>query len=116
MFFLAILTPPVLDQALGATELLFEGNDVRESAKKVLVVFTDTSSGLDENVLRSAASKLESKDVEVIGVAIESDAFELGYITPHTGNVIDVTVDENPDKLSSEILTLILTGLSVTWR
>lgn len=89
---------------------------MRESAKKVLVVFTDTSSGLDENVLRSAASKLESKDVEVIGVAIASDAFELGYITPHTGNVIDATVDENPDKLSSEILTLILTGLSVTSR
>lgn len=89
---------------------------MRESAKKVLVVFTDTSSGLDENALRSAASKLESKDIEVIGVAIGSDAFELGYITPHSGNVIDVTVDENPDKLSSEILTLILTGLPVTSR
>lgn len=40
-FVAAILTRLVLDQALGATELLLAGNDVRESAKKFLVVFTD---------------------------------------------------------------------------
>ena len=41
VFIVAILTPPVRDQSLGATELLLAGSDVRESAKKCLVVFTD---------------------------------------------------------------------------
>ena len=105
-------TTPVLDQALEAAKILFEGDGVRENAKKVLVVLTDKSSGLDESQLRSAASELEGKEVEVIAVSIgdESDANELAYITPHTGNIIDAPVDENPDKLSSEILNLILTG------
>ena len=85
---------------------------MRENAKKVLVVFTDKSSGLDESVLRSAAADLENKEVEIIAVSIgdESDGSELAYITPHTGNIIDVPTDENPDKLSTEILNLIITG------
>ena len=105
-------TSPVLDQALEATKILFEGDGVRENAKKVLVVLTDKSSSMDESRLRSVASELEGKEVEVIAVSIgdESDANELAHITPHTGNIIDARIDENPDKLSSEILNLILTG------
>ena len=103
-------TSPVLDQALEATRALFEGDGVRQNAKKVLVVFTDKSSGLDESVLRSAASKLENKEVEVIAISMgeESDANELVYITPCTVNIMDVAVDENPDKLSTDILNLII--------
>ena len=105
-------TSPVLDQALKATSVLFEGDGVRENAKKVLLVLTDKSSGLDENVLRSAAAELENNEVEIIAVSIgnESNSRELAYVTPHTGNIIDAPTDENPDKLSSEILNLIITG------
>ena len=112
MWFPGSPTSPVLDQALKATRVLFEGEGVRKNAKKVLVVLTDKSSGLEEKVLRAAASELEGKEVEVIAVAIgdESDASELVYVTPHTGNIIDAPIDENPDKLSSDILNLILTG------
>lgn len=85
---------------------------MRENAKKVLLVFTDKSSGLDEKSLRSAAAELENKEVEIIAVSIgdESNSRELAYVTPHTGNIIDAPTDENPDKLSSEILHLIITG------
>lgn len=85
---------------------------MRENAKKVLLVLTDKSSGLDEKVLRSAAAELENKEVEIIAVSIgdESNTRELAYVTPHTGNIIDAPTDENPDKLSSEILNLIITG------
>ena len=85
---------------------------MRENAKKVLLVFTDKSSGLDENELRSAAVELENKEVEIITVSIgdESNSSELAYITTHTGNIIDTPTDENPDKLSTEILHLIITG------
>ena len=112
MYFAGSPTSPVLDQALKATRVLFEGDGVRENAKKVLLVLTDKSSGLEENVLRSEASELEGKEVEVIAVSIgdESEVNEVAYITPHTGNIIDAPIDENPDKLSSEILNLILTG------
>lgn len=114
VYFAGNPTSPVLDQALQATRVLFEGDSVRENAKKVLLVLTDKSSGLDENVLRSEASELEGKEVEVIAVSIgdESDVNEVAYVTPHTGNIIDAPIDENPDKLSSEILNLILTGES----
>lgn len=101
-----------LDQALRATRILFDGEGARKNAKKVLVVFTDKSSALNENTLRTAATDLENKEVEIIAVSIggESDSKELAYITPHTGNIIDSPTDENPDKLSSEILKLIITG------
>jgi len=114
VYFAGSPTSPVLDQALKATRVLFEGDGVRENAKKVLLVLTDKSSGLDEKVLRSEASELEGKEVEVIAVSIgdESDVNEVAYVTPHTGNIIDAPIDENPDKLSSEILNLILTGES----
>ena len=103
----------MLDQALKATSALFEGDGVRENAKKVLLVFTDKSSGLDERTLRSAAAELENEEVEIIAVSSgdESNSRELAYVTPHTGNIIDAPTDENPDKLSSEILNLIITGL-----
>ena len=102
----------MLDQALKAASVLFEGDGVRENAKKVLLVFTDKSSGLDENKLRSAAVELENKEAEIITVSIgdESNSSELAYVTPHTGNIIDAPTDENPDKLSIEILNLIITG------
>lgn len=110
--FIGSPTSPVLDQALKATSVLFEGDGVRENAKKVLLVFTDKNSGLDENKLRSAAVELENKEVEIITVSIgdESNSSELAYVTPHTGNIIDAPTDENPDKLSTEILNLIITG------
>ena len=86
---------------------------MRVNAKKVLLVFTDKSSGLDEKTLRSAAAELENEEVEIIAVSIgdESSSRELAFVTPHTGNIIDAPTDENPDKLSSEILNLIITGL-----
>ena len=91
---------------------MFDGAGARKNAKKVLVVFTDMSSGADENALRSAATVLENEEVEVIAVSIgvETDPQELAYITPHTGNIIDSPTDENPDKLSTDILRLIFTG------
>lgn len=111
-FFTASRTSPVLDQALESAKSLFEGDDVRESAKKVLLILTDRSSGLEESALRTGASNLESNDIEIIAVSIgiESDVTELAYVTPHTGNIIDAPTDKDPDKLSSEIVKLIRTG------
>ena len=76
------------------------------------MVLTDTSSGLEESVLRAAASELEEQEVEIIAVSIgnESDVSELVYVTPHKSNIIDASIDEDPNSLSSEILRLILTG------
>lgn len=111
-FFTASQTSPVLDRALESAKSLFEGDDVRETAKKVLLILTDRSSGLEESALRTGASNLENNDIEVIAVSIgeESDVTELAYVTPHTGNIIDAPVDKDPDRLSSEIVKLIRTG------
>ena len=112
-FFTASRTSPVLDQALESAKSLFEGDDVRgETAKKVLLILTDRSSGVEESALRTGASDLESNDIEIIAVSIgeESDVTELAYVTPHTGNIIDAPTDKDPDKLSSEIVKLIRTG------
>lgn len=104
--------PLALVKALNDTKKMFDGVGARKDAKKVLVVFTDKSSGAEESALRSSATVLENEEVEIIAVSIgvEADAKELAYITPHTGNIIDSPTDENPDKLSAEILRLILTG------
>ena len=85
---------------------------MRKSAKKVLVILTDRSSGIEESVLRTGASQLENKDVEIIAVSIgdDSDITELAYVTPHTDNIIDVPIDEDPNQLSAEIVKLIRTG------
>ena len=97
-------------------ESLFDGEGVRPSAQKVLVIFTDKKSGLDENNLRNAADDLKEKAVEVIAVLIgdDSDVNEMTFITPRKDNIIEVPLNENPGELAKDVMVRVFSGMFLT--
>ena len=94
-----------LDKALEtAAEMFAEAGD-RQDADRVLVIMTDESSGLGEDVVAAATKPLERMMVKIIPVAVGDDvkAEEFKIVTTDF-NIITAKEDEDPFVLSHKIM------------
>ena len=101
---------PDLVKALEKAKQVFELQEVRPNAKKVLVVILDNASTSNKKELKKAVHVLVNKSVLIIGVGVGSavDPEQLEIITEEIRNVIRVGTDKNPDELAKEIMAIIL--------
>lgn len=110
---LTALTPLVgqsaLDKALEtATKMFAEAGD-RSDTDRALVIMTDKSSLLSEDIAIDATKPLEQMAVKIIPVAVgdEVNPTEFKIITVKE-NVIAAAKDENPDDLGEEIMERVI--------
>ena len=101
---------PDLVKALEKAKQVFELQEVRPNAKKVLVVILDNASTSNKKELKKAVHVLVNKSVLIIGVGVGSavDREQLEIITEEIRNVIRVGTDKKPDELAKEIMAIIL--------
>ena len=97
------------DKALeAATEMFTEAGD-RQDADRVLVVMTDKSSGLDEDIVVGATKPLEQMAVKIIPVAVGNEVKPKEFEKVTTkGNIITTKKDEDPEDLSEEIMEIVI--------
>ena len=94
-----------LEKALEAATKMFSETGDRRDADTVLVIMTDKSSLLDEDVVVGAAKPLEQMAVKIILVAVgdEVNPSEFKIVTAK-GNIIATDKDKDPDELGEEIM------------
>ena len=98
-----------LDKALEAAAFMFAQAGDREDAKRVLVIMTDESSGLDEDVVVGASKPLEQMAVKIIPVVVGNDVKpkEFEKVTLKD-NIITTRKDEDPENLSEKIMERVI--------
>lgn len=94
-----------LDKVLKAAAEMFSQAGDRLDADRVLVIMTDKSSLLDEDVLFGATKSLVKMAVKIIPVAVgtEVSPTEFNIVTAKS-NIITTNKDEDPDELGEEIM------------
>lgn len=97
-----------LDKALEAAAFMFAQAGDREDAKRVLVIMTDESSGLDQDVV-GATKPLEQMAVKIIpvvvGDGVKPKEFEK---VSSKDNIITTRKDEDPENLSEKIMERVI--------
>lgn len=97
-----------LDKALEAAAVMFAEAGDREDADRVLVIMTDESSGLDEDVV-GATKPLEQMAVKIIPVVVGDDVTPKEFVTVTSkGNIITTKKDKDPEQLSVEIMERVI--------
>lgn len=100
--------PTVLKNALQETQTIFQEIPSRPNAKKVLVVFTDSNSPSDGNLVQ-AVEPLEKDRILVISVGVgDVNRTELLTISPNPLDVLSVQPRADPRALSERIMNRIL--------
>lgn len=98
-----------LDKALEAAAVMFAEAGDREDADRVLVIMTDESSGLDEDVVVGATKPLEQMAVKIIPVVGGDDVTPKEFVTVTSkGNIITTKKDKDPEQLSVEIMERVI--------
>ena len=98
-----------LDKALEAAAVMFAEAGDREDADRVLVIMTDESSGLDEDVVVGATKPLEQMAVKIIPVVVGDDVTAKEFVTVTSkGNIITTKKDKDPEQLSVEIMERVI--------
>lgn len=98
-----------LDKALEAAAVMFAEAGDREDADRVLVIMTDESSGLDEDVVVGATKPLEQMAVKIIPVVVGDDVTPKEFVTVTSkGNIITTKKDKDPEQLSVEIMERVI--------
>ena len=98
-----------LDKALEAAAVMFAEAGDREDADRVLVIMTDESSGLDEDVVVGATKPLEQMAVKIIPVVVGDDVTPKEFVTiTSKGNIITTKKDKDPEQLSVEIMERVI--------
>ena len=98
-----------LDRALEAAAVMFAQAGDREDADRVLVIMTDESSGLDEDVVVVATKPLEQMAVKIIPVVVGDDVTPKEFVkVTSKDNVITTKKDEDPEQLSVEIMERVI--------
>ena len=103
---------PDLKKALEEAKKMFSAGSGRPKAVKVLVVLTDEKSSTTRDEIGTSAKPLEDDGIEVIPVAVGSEANpkQLEKMTPHLQNLLLVDKDEEPDEIGEKISKKILQG------
>lgn len=100
--------PTVLKNALQETQTIFQEIPSRPNAKKVLVVFTDSNSPSDGNLVQ-AVRPLENNKILVVSVGVgDVNRTELLTISPNPLDVLSVQPTAGPGTLSKRIMDRIL--------
>lgn len=101
---------PDLAKAMEDVKKVYELQQVRPNAKRVLVVILDNKSVNTVNQLNKIVPVLVDKGVLVISVAVgrSVDKKESEIITEENRNIIVVGVNEKPNELVKKIMTIIL--------
>lgn len=109
----AISGDSALDKALEKALESFKGSVSRPNARKILVVITDNESGLEENEIVTKAKLLGQGNIRVIAVAVGdlADQQELEAVASDKRDVLSVSNSAQPNKLSKDIMVLVLTGM-----
>ena len=110
---LTTILPPVggtaLDKALESAAVMFAQAGDREDADRVLVIMTDESSGLDDDVVVGAAKALEQMAVKIIPVVVGDDVTPKEFvIVTFKDNIITSEKNEDPEQLSVEIMERVI--------
>ena len=81
----------------------------RQDVDRVLVVLTDRSSGLDEDLVSGTVMLLEQMVVKIIPVAVGDEVSSVEFvIVTNKGNIIESEKDKDPDELSEEIMERVI--------
>lgn len=106
-----------LAKALESAKRVYELQQVRPHAKKVLVVIMDNKSTNSITELNKIVPVLVDKGVLVIGVGVGGsvESKELEIITEENRNIIKVGISKNPDELAKEIMAIILRSESISF-
>ena len=104
---------PDLVKALEDAKRVYESQDVRPNARRVLVVIMDNASVSDENELKNAVNALVNNSVFIIGVGVGSgiNRRDLNLITREVRHILIVGVNKSPDELAEEIMEIIDLGI-----
>ena len=105
--FMPLSIPPSSPHvALEEASKAFQGRGARPNATKVLVVMTDMKGDSIEKEIESAAKPLTQMKVKVIAVAIGGavDPDEMVNVTGDNNNVVQASVDEDPESLSKKLM------------
>ncbi|KAK3733125.1 hypothetical protein QZH41_003235 [Actinostola sp. cb2023] len=96
---------PSLAVALEASKRIFQEDNKRPNARKVLIIISDKSSVNTPQEIELAATPLENAKIRVVSVALgnEGSSQELEKTTPEKGNVIKARDDVDPKKLMEDI-------------
>ena len=98
-----------LDKALEKAADMFADAGDRQDADRVLVVLTDKSSGLDEDLVSGTVMRLEQMVVKIIPVAVGDEVSPVEFvIVTNKGNIIESEKDKDPDELSEEIMERVI--------
>ncbi|XP_068755942.1 coadhesin-like [Montipora capricornis] len=98
--------PPDFVEVLESAKNVFDGEGVRPTALKVVVVITDDRSAWSAEEIRSAAKPLEEKAIHVIAVGVgkSPDAAQLETMTQRKGDVLKAPKDVDPAELGERIM------------
>ena len=103
-----------LDEALRAAAVMFAQAGDREDADRVLVIMTDESSGLDEDVVVGSTKPLEQMAVKIIPVVVGNDVQPKEFVQVTSKvNIITTKKDEDPENLGEEIMERVISGFSL---
>ena len=81
----------------------------RQDVDRVLVVLTDRSSGLDEDLVSGTVMLLEQMVVKIIPVAVGDEVSSVEFVTvTNKGNIIESEKDKDPDELSEKIMERVI--------
>ena len=98
-----------LDEALETAADMFADAGDRQDADRVLVILTDKSSGLDEDVVAGTVMLLEQMAVKIISVAVGDEVKREEFvIVTNKGNIIETEKDKDPVELSEEIMERVI--------
>ena len=99
-----------LDKGLLKAQKLFNSQQARKEASKVLVVITDGETGTNKEAIKMAAKDLIKNDVKIIPVAIGSDPEkELDNEIPDE-SVIKTNVTDDPRDIADLIMDKVTAG------
>lgn len=74
-----------------------------------MMMMTDESSGLDEDVVVGATKPLEQMAVKIIPVVVGDDVTPKEFVTVTSkGNIITTKKDKDPEQLSVEIMERVI--------
>ena len=104
---------PDLVKALEDAKRVYELQEVRPNARRVLVVIMDNSSVSNEVDLKKAVHALVNNSVFIIGVGVGSgiNPKDLEIITREIRHIIKVGINKSPNELAEEIMKIIDLGI-----
>lgn len=104
---------PDLVEPLNEAKRIYELQEVRPTARRVLVVIMDNSAVSNENKLKEAVNALVNNSVLIIGVGIgpNINRRDLILITRELPHVLVVTINKSAQDLAEEIMEIIDLGI-----